>query len=58
MQHSNSLLNHFLNGMARATGIEYKKLYVLNMYNELYALMSQTDYVPDKELLVRNFGVV
>lgn len=52
------MLNCFLNGMVQATGIKYEKLYVLNMYNELYTFMDQTDYVPDRELLVRNFGVV
>ena len=52
------MLNCFLNGMVQATGIKYEKLYVLNMYNELYTLMDETDYVPGRELLVRNFGVV
>ena len=53
-----TLLHCFLDGMVQATAIEYEKLYILNMYNELYTLVSQTDYVPGRELLVRNFGVV
>ena len=30
-----TLLHCFLDGMVQATAIEYEKLYILNMYNEL-----------------------
>ena len=57
-EHQTSLLHSFLNGVSEATGVLYEKLYVLNMYNEMYTIMDKEAYASGRELLVRNFGVV